>query len=208
MESMDLLAVRRSRILSCRLEMTKRFNDVRDRLFIQTCWTLLEKQGWAHNWCTPMDPLMWPGKSKTTRSNIHTYSSYVRIRDVALKTCQRRWTIGRSGERGSGISVPVKDTSLVSITPNQAFCMVYNISLLVYMIQWFYFSWYKGIYEYKLINSPFCKRLWFYSLGQNFIHLQGSIWTSLRSTFFDIWNKKYFFFLMNVSFSSVHFVAS
>ena len=33
-----------------------------------------------------------------------TYSSSVRIRDVALKTCQRRWTIGRSGERGSGIS--------------------------------------------------------------------------------------------------------
>ena len=32
-------------------------------------------------------------------------SSYVRIRDVALKTCQRRWTIGKSGERESGISV-------------------------------------------------------------------------------------------------------
>ena len=35
----------------------------------------------------------------------HTFSSYVRIRDVALKTYQRRWTIGRSGERESGISV-------------------------------------------------------------------------------------------------------
>ena len=35
----------------------------------------------------------------------HAFSSYVRIRDVALKTCQRRWTIGRSGESGSGISV-------------------------------------------------------------------------------------------------------
>ena len=35
----------------------------------------------------------------------HTYSRYVRIRDVALKTCRSRWTIGRSGERGSGISV-------------------------------------------------------------------------------------------------------
>ena len=34
-----------------------------------------------------------------------TYSSYVRIRFVAMKTCQRRWTIGRSGERGSGLSV-------------------------------------------------------------------------------------------------------
>ena len=35
----------------------------------------------------------------------HTYSSYVRIRDVALKTWQRRWTIRRSGERVSGIPV-------------------------------------------------------------------------------------------------------
>ena len=35
----------------------------------------------------------------------HTYSSYVRIRDVAQKTCQKRWMIGRSGDRGSGISV-------------------------------------------------------------------------------------------------------
>ena len=35
----------------------------------------------------------------------HTYSSYVRIRDVALKTCQKQWMIGRCGERGSGISV-------------------------------------------------------------------------------------------------------
>ena len=35
----------------------------------------------------------------------HTYSSYVRIRDVTLKTFQKRWMIGRSGERGSGMSV-------------------------------------------------------------------------------------------------------
>ena len=35
----------------------------------------------------------------------HTYSSYVRIRDVTLKTCQKRWIIGRSDERGSGISL-------------------------------------------------------------------------------------------------------
>ena len=35
----------------------------------------------------------------------HTFSRYVRIRDVALKTYQRRWTIERSGERRSRISV-------------------------------------------------------------------------------------------------------
>ena len=35
----------------------------------------------------------------------HTFSSCVRILDVVLKTCLGWWTIGRSGERGSGISV-------------------------------------------------------------------------------------------------------
>ena len=35
----------------------------------------------------------------------HSYSSYVMIRDVTPKTCQRRWMIGRRGERGSVISV-------------------------------------------------------------------------------------------------------
>ena len=35
----------------------------------------------------------------------HTFSNYVRIQDVVLKTCLGRWTIGGSGERGSGISV-------------------------------------------------------------------------------------------------------
>ena len=44
-------------------------------------------------------------KQKQDNQLEHTYSSYVRIWDVALKACQRWWTIGRSGERGSGISV-------------------------------------------------------------------------------------------------------
>ena len=35
-----------------------------------------------------------------------TFSSFVRIQAVVLKTYLGRWTIGRSGERGSGISVP------------------------------------------------------------------------------------------------------
>ena len=50
-----------------------------------------------------MDPRK--AKQKQDDQLEHTYSSYVRIRDVALKTSQRRWMIGRSGERGSGISL-------------------------------------------------------------------------------------------------------
>ena len=38
----------------------------------QTCRTLLEKQGRAHKWCSPMDPITCPSKSRATRSNLHT----------------------------------------------------------------------------------------------------------------------------------------
>ena len=53
------------------------------------------------------DVLLWTptyGRAKAGRP-ARTYSSYVRIRDVSLKTCRRRWMIGRNGGRGSGISV-------------------------------------------------------------------------------------------------------
>ena len=36
----------------------------------KTCRTLLEKQRRAHKWYTPMDPHIWPGKIRTTSSNI------------------------------------------------------------------------------------------------------------------------------------------
>ena len=45
------------------------------------------------------------GWEKPDDQHEHTFSNYVRIRDVVQKTCQRWWTIGKSGERGSGISV-------------------------------------------------------------------------------------------------------
>ena len=66
--------------------------------------TLLEKQRWTHKRCTLMDPHTWPRKSRDDQHE-RTFSSYVRIQVVVLKTYLGRWTIGRSGERGSGISV-------------------------------------------------------------------------------------------------------
>ena len=54
------------------------------------------------------DVLRWTptyGRAKQDDQLEHTFSSYVRIWDVALKTCQRWLTIGRSGESGSGITV-------------------------------------------------------------------------------------------------------
>ena len=59
------------------------------------------------------DVLLWTrayDRAKAGRpaqTYIYTYSRYVRIWDVALKTCQKRWMRGRSGERGSGIFVLV-----------------------------------------------------------------------------------------------------
>ena len=79
--------------------LTKQLEKKLDGNYTRMLRAILNKSWRAHKWCTPMDPRIWPGKSRTT--------SYMRIRDVALKTCQRRWTIGKSGERGSGICVLV-----------------------------------------------------------------------------------------------------
>ena len=52
------------------------------------------------------DVLLWtPTHAVQDDQHEHTFSNYVRIRDVVLKTCLGRWTIGKSGESGSGISV-------------------------------------------------------------------------------------------------------
>ena len=57
-----------------------------------------------------------------------TYSSYVRIQVAVLKTYLGRWTIGRSGERGSGISVlPARyddDDDDLGVTLTQVFTRV------------------------------------------------------------------------------------
>ena len=49
-------------------------------------------------WTPHMDVQEWDDQHELT------YSNYVRTQDVTLKTCRRRWMIGRNGERGSGIS--------------------------------------------------------------------------------------------------------
>ena len=54
------------------------------------------------------DVFLWTptyGRAKAGRPARTYIQQFVRVRDLALKTCQRWWTIGRSGERGSGISV-------------------------------------------------------------------------------------------------------
>ena len=54
------------------------------------------------------DVLQWTptyGQQKQDDQPELTHSSYVRTQDVTQKTCRRRWTIGKSGERWSRISV-------------------------------------------------------------------------------------------------------
>ena len=52
------------------------------------------------------DVLLWtPSQGQANVQLEHTYSSYVQILDVARKTCQKQWTIGWGGKRGSKISV-------------------------------------------------------------------------------------------------------
>ena len=55
-----------------------------------------------------IDVLLWipsHGRAKAGRPAKPTYSSSVKIRDVALRTSRKRWTIGRGGKKGSRISM-------------------------------------------------------------------------------------------------------
>ena len=75
---------------------------------IQVRWTRHAEHCWRSRDELISDVLLWTphmAKRKQDDQVEDTSSNYVRIRDVALKTCQRRWIIGRNGERGSGISV-------------------------------------------------------------------------------------------------------
>ena len=88
----------------------------------------------------------------------HTFSSFVRIRDVVQKTCLRRWTIEKSGERGSGISVlPARhDDDDILIVIHLALLEIYK-NLLTYsqkelfLIPFFWLYIYIYIYKYVCV---------------------------------------------------------
>ena len=98
------------------------------------------------------DILLWLGKSRTTSSNIH--AAAVRIRDVALKTCRKRWTIGRSGERGSGISVLAAWHDDDEFKTKPYFDMSWRLSRHVYTCTTFFNGTYTSILNF-LANLQF-----------------------------------------------------
>ena len=64
------------------------------------------------------DVLLWTpthGREKQDDQHEHTFSSYVRIQDVVLKTYLGGWTIGRSGERGSGYPCYQRDMMMILV---------------------------------------------------------------------------------------------
>ena len=77
----------------------------------------------------------------------HTFSSYVRIQDVVLKTYLGQWTIGRSGERGSGISVlPARYDDDDDNMPNPFFIHI-NSSTSNKIV------WHKKTFKYYLTHT-------------------------------------------------------
>ena len=75
---------------------------------IKVRWTRHAGHCWRSRDELKSDVLLWNptyGRAKAGWPARTYIQQFREDRDVALKTCQRRWMIGRSGERGSGISV-------------------------------------------------------------------------------------------------------
>ena len=120
----------------------------------------------------------------------HTFSSYVRIQDVVLKTYLGRWTIGRSGERGSGISMlPARHDDVIEYAafPHRIrvsnLVSLYGISTTIgyLMPNPLYTYILKMIYKHILLIT-FLKWAWVHS----FAHLNGSIKKQTITASYDI----------------------
>ena len=63
------------------------------------------------------DVLLWTPTHDRAKAGrpARTFSNYVRIRDVVRRTCLRRWTIGKSGERGQGYPCYQHDMMMMMI---------------------------------------------------------------------------------------------
>ena len=126
-----------------------------------------------------MDPPHMAEKKQDNQLE-HTYSSYVRIRDVAMKTCRRRWTIGRSGERGSRIPVLAArhdddDGLSLEVSFSWVFFMINFISLYIMNSPYICFFYPKGkfhpwvvpLFCWLSIVLLFLARLGILSVSQN-----------------------------------------
>ena len=88
-----------------------------------------------------------------------TFSSYVRIQAVVLKTYLGRWTIGRSGERGSGISVlPARydddDDDVQKISSQNCCLQISPRNFIPYIEGW------SGKYFKHMVSSKKLLPLW------------------------------------------------
>ena len=130
-----------------------------------------------------------------------TFSSYVRIQDVVLKTYLGRWTIGRSGERGSGISVLparydddddlikstwMKDCCLLTHTHTYTHTHTHTYTHLPYIYIYIYIVRRNGFVN-KSFLKVFCKGI--------FIKFLKALICYKRLSFKRIWDLSYLKFV-------------
>ena len=121
----------------------------------------------------------------------HTFSNYVRIQDVVQKTCQRRWTIGKSGERGSGISVlPARhdddddNFEYKNLSIQLHFFSKFNLSNFCACV---------GLHNWYLTTDYSTKTKIFFFIRCTFLALnvvKSKIWNHFFSLISPIWKKK------------------
>ena len=116
----------------------------------------------------------------------HSYSSYVMIWDVILKTCRRRWMIGRHGERRSEISVLAArhdddDDDIYTYIYIYIYIYIYTyIYVCIYIYTYIYI--YIYIYIYSYIYTYIC----IYTYVYIYIYIYRSSVSALWGCRFDL----------------------
>ena len=121
-----------------------------------------------------MPPSPHMAEEKQDDQHEHIYSSSVSILDIALKTCQWLWTIGRSGERGSGIFVLAArhdDEEVVKISADKYIWYLLRVAK-------------SGIKQEKLIRKLCFSNLIYLLLDHSNLYIKKD-WTIYSSVLFN-----------------------
>ena len=122
-----------------------------------------------------------------------TYSSYMKTQNVTLKTCRRRWMIGRGGERGSGISVLAArhedDDIYIYMYISSSSCRAAStdiyLSIYIYIYSCIYLSSvhiYMSVY-FHIYYLFIISRSIFISISLNFIQFNSILFFNFISLF-------------------------
>ena len=132
-----------------------------------------------------------------------TYSSSVPIRDVVLRICRTQWTIGRCGERGSGISMQIEwndDDEEDDDDDCKLYLIFWNNMHILNDVDFLNICIFLTVESFRKISVPRYSKAWsntLFLMLLQFCSFQVFYWVELSAHCHQVLNLEFYFFSYN-----------